>query len=335
MRTTQIIALLLTLPSSVTAQIWRVDNNPNRSADFRTIQGAVDAAQTGDTIYVAGSTTSYGDVQVRKPVVMIGTGYFLDENPELAIPLSHARVNRIAFYQPNRQQGELGARRAVLTGFEISRIDVFDSVEISRNKINYINVSSTSFISQNYILLSVTIASSQALQNQGVTLEGLAVTNNIVGIRNANTAHSIHASSGSTEVLIANNTVESGLIFAEAAVIQHNILKGGTIQGDSRTSILYNMSSQDIGTENGNQSNVNMAGVFVGGDSPDGQYQLAANSLARGAGLGEEDLGAFGGAEPYVISGLPPVPFIYDLTVGGSGSANTGLPVRFRVRAVR
>ena len=67
---------------------------------------------------------------------------------------------------------------------------------------------------------------------------------------------------------------------------------------------------------NGNQLNVNMNDVFVcytncAAFSADGRYQLKALSPAIGAGSNGEDCGMFGGTDPYVLSGMPPVPAIY------------------------
>ena len=89
-----------------------------------------------------------------------------------------------------------------------------------------------------------------------------------------------------------------------------------------------------LGTENGNQSNVDMSTVFVGAGegSTDGQWQLAENSPAIGAGLGGVDLGAFGGPTPYVLSGLPSMPAIYFLNAPISGSTNSGLQVQLKAK---
>jgi len=60
------------------ATIITVDNNVNSPADYADLQAAHDAVAEGDTIYVAGSQTTYGILYVTKKLVLIGNGF----NPE-------------------------------------------------------------------------------------------------------------------------------------------------------------------------------------------------------------------------------------------------------------
>jgi len=61
-------------------------------------------------------------------------------------------------------------------------------------------------------------------------------------------------------------------------------------------------------------------------NSPDGAWQLPETSDAKGKGAGGIDCGIFGGDDPYILSGLPPVPLIYEMntpsTVGGTLNVN-------------
>lgn len=83
---------------------------------------------------------------------------------------------------------------------------------------------------------------------------------------------------------------------------------------------------------NNNQFEVDMANVYLAGisslpdvsaDPPaglshDGQYQLKTGCPAVNAGVingTPVDCGAFGGAAPYILSGMPGIPSIYSLTV--------------------
>ena len=54
------------LMSALKATIITVDNNVNSPADYTDLQTAIDAATAGDTIYVAGSNTTYGAKNVTK-----------------------------------------------------------------------------------------------------------------------------------------------------------------------------------------------------------------------------------------------------------------------------
>ena len=58
------------------ATIHTVCNLPNCGAQYTSIQAAVDAASSGDIIYVQGSSTSYGSVTItNKSLQLIGAGY--------------------------------------------------------------------------------------------------------------------------------------------------------------------------------------------------------------------------------------------------------------------
>lgn len=84
---------------------------------------------------------------------------------------------------------------------------------------------------------------------------------------------------------------------------------------------------------NGNQNNVNMSTVFVGTGSTDGQWQLKSGSPAIGAGRNGEDIGMFGGPEPYVPSGLPPIPAVYSIEMPGVTAANQTIPVTVKTKS--
>ena len=88
----------------------------------------------------------------------------------------------------------------------------------------------------------------------------------------------------------------------------------------------------------GNVGNVNMADVFVGfsnpaGYSTDGAWELKPEGPAIGAGEGGIDCGLFGGPLPYVLSGLPAIPRIYEAIVPTAGSTFTGLPVIIKAKS--
>ena len=49
-----------------------VNNNPGASADFTSLQAAINAATAGDVIYVQHSPTTYGNIIINKGVIIIG-----------------------------------------------------------------------------------------------------------------------------------------------------------------------------------------------------------------------------------------------------------------------
>ena len=67
--------------NNVFAKIWRVNNNAGINANFTTLQAAHDGAASGDTLYVEGSSQTYGSLTCSKKLCIIGPGYYLNENP--------------------------------------------------------------------------------------------------------------------------------------------------------------------------------------------------------------------------------------------------------------
>lgn len=66
--------------------------------------------------------------------------------------------------------------------------------------------------------------------------------------------------------------------------------------------------------------------------APDARAQLAAGSPAKGAGVGGVDAGAFGGDMPYVLSGIPSAPNIYQLNVPLQTTQNGTLNVQIKAK---
>ncbi len=118
------------------------------------------------------------------------------------------------------------------------------------------------------------------------------------------------------------------------------VLLNGITGPSSNPNISYNISalaSRQFGTAN-NNTEANMATVFTNLPSnTDAGYQLRANSPASGNGSDGTDRGAFGGLSPanhYTLSGLAPIPVIYEIkTSGVAGPA--GLPVTIKARTIK
>ena len=100
--------------------------------------------------------------------------------------------------------------------------------------------------------------------------------------------------------------------------------------------VSYNMSLSDhFGTANNNMANVSATALFVGDatESSDGRWKLKAESPAIGAGEGGADCGAYGGPNPYILSGLPVGPTIYELSVSSYPTPDGKLPMTIKVKS--
>ncbi|MGB3234397.1 MAG: hypothetical protein WBA94_00875, partial [Ferruginibacter sp.] len=91
---------------------------------------------------------------------------------------------------------------------------------------------------------------------------------------------------------------------------------------------------------NGNVAGELDANIFQGltGNSTDGQWRLKAGSHAIATGETVSsitpDRGAFGTADPYVLSGIAAIPTIYSLTVPASVASNaTTMPITISTKS--
>lgn len=111
-------------------------------------------------------------------------------------------------------------------------------------------------------------------------------------------------------------------------IFKNNILHASTNQynGYNHPIIVGNVTITDLNTLYQGYPN-NSSGLAF-----DARNQLASNSPAKGAGEGGTDCGAFGGDEPYVLSGIPFVPNIYDLKVPQTTSQNGILNIQIKAK---
>ena len=116
------------------ATIRTVSNNPDRPGQFTTVDAAIAASVTGDTIYVHGSQFTYPDFSVTKRLVIIGAGY--NSNNQFNLP---TKVNNIYL---NRDTGLQNSNGTVITGFLVlSQIrnngnPGVENITIFRNQLN-------------------------------------------------------------------------------------------------------------------------------------------------------------------------------------------------------
>jgi len=343
MRTTTylFIALIIVLNAAPTsAKIWIVDNTGgNPLADYTTISEAQTNAQDGDTLYVYGSPTTYGGVTISKQLYIFGTGYFLDENPDTQARPVSSKISYIIFSP--------GSEGSVFEGFEVtataSNRSVYiqtDTIYIRRNHIYESNLGTAIdvnpgvakvVVTQNYI--ERPSGSYDAIRFRG--RDGIISNNYIYHFYESNFA--INFAETNASALVENNVIHGAVTMQQNCTFRNNILISGifTPTGCTYTNNIGN--ADQFGEESGNKMNIEMSTVFVDSAShtTDGRWQLVTGSPAIGAGFdGIDDCGMFGGAFPYVLSGLPSIPTIYYFEAPLRGAQNQGLDVTIKVKSV-
>ncbi len=321
-----LLGLIFTLVGGIVCgqHLIRVNNNAGADPDYATIQAANDAASNGDTIYVEGSTTEYAGADISKRLIIIGPGYFLTKNDSTQANGLEAKITGSVDFNA-------GSGGSIITGCFVSNINLgADNLIITRCNVSYISQNVTIvnniLIVQNYVT--------------GISLQTYKITNSIIA---NNITDFIYCSYSSGPLQIINNTVTGynyGGISAYNSSIANNILThaSGNITVNTGNTINNNILACAGTNANGNLYNVVMTNVFVDFSgslkySDDAKWKLKTGSPAIGAGVSGVDCGVFGGAAPYVLSGIPNLPHIYEASIPGTAYSDKGLACTIKVKS--
>ncbi|NQU30644.1 MAG: hypothetical protein HQ525_08255, partial [Anaerolineae bacterium] len=263
------------MATAVSAKIWRVDSNTGNQADFSDLAQAHAGAESGDTLYVAGSLSEYAystrdTVHITKKLYIIGPGYFLQENFGDQSTILSAKVKQhITFAK--------GSEGSLLTGMDAEEVRVrADRVVIKRNRCNLLT-----------LMDSVT---------------NVAVLENYI-YRGSSSSVSFRTSAGVRNVVVSNNFIHYPYPAEGSCSFTNNVLDhAGSSSIMSRciltNNIIFSISSGSASKLLDPERNIVSNNIHFGDDSDifvesgttDGQYQLRAGSSAIGAGVDGVDL---------------------------------------------
>jgi hypothetical protein len=308
----------LLMPSLAEAQIWIVNNNFDGAGGYDNAQDAHDAASAGDTLYLVPSEFEY-ELDLSKELHLFGSGYLLEENEIQGDPkISELSINIVS-----------GGENSTLSSLYVAS-DVFvNGVKFDKCYITSVGGGGGAS--------NMTIIRSYLVNDTKSRLSNSFIANTFIDGR----LWDINASTIINNV-ITNNVNSTNEV--ENSVIENNIFISST---SSDHADIFNIENDNIVNNNifaspepGNPGTVNQFDVdpstlFIGpdGNSKDGQWQLSDSSPAKGAGTNGDDIGMYGGANPYQLSGLPDIPRITAFTAPATGSSNTGLPVSITIES--
>ncbi len=337
--TVTIVLSVLIFSNSAQAKIWRLNNNGNLPipailSDFpaaTTLQQVNDnvSVLSGDTIHVEQSPTTYGPCIFTKRLIVIGSGYFLNLNPNTQVNTSYGSiVGDLTFYNA-------AAASSQVYGLQVG--NVFMGV-------NNLVIGRCYFPSVSCLIGNATTGN----------IDGMSLRQCVFG-GNIGATYMIRNNSGTGNVTNMNiygnifvplqygiglDTRVSGIFKNNIVAVYYNPLsiagfyvvnnitmssQGAYPNTFTNCSVEYNIGqhANHFVTPSGTGTTYGLGNVakspaqiaFLGGASSDGYYQLAPASEAIGAGKDAVNCGAFAGDYPYKLSGIAPVPNIYGLTV--------------------
>ncbi len=271
---------------------WTVDNQPGSVANFKTLYAATYGTNAGDTLYVMGSDIPYniGGKLFELPRVIYGPGYFLSENPETQAVTDSAFVNQLLFKK--------GAEGSVVSGLNLGSVimnnqasainDTLTNVTLSHNRIDNLSLNDDNrnhTISKNFIG-QFNFASTPA-KNTSRSYQDITISNNIIDTVTTFFARATAERNDMTNIVFDRNTIGIFTDSIEDVTLTNNIIN--VYQGTANTV----SGTLDYAAANFE----NNSGTL----SIDNDFQSAANA------------GAFSGPDPYVLSGIAPIPHIYTL----------------------
>ncbi|MBP3538196.1 MAG: right-handed parallel beta-helix repeat-containing protein [Muribaculaceae bacterium] len=300
-------ACVLAGAAAANATCWRINPSPFAKAQFKTVEEAMADINVlpGDTLLLDPGSHVNVDVTSRVNMTIIGTGYFLDKNKQWA----------------ESQSTVVGSARlstgSKIEGCDAAYISLSGNGTASRCKIGNIATSG-----ENNLVTQCYIASTLDLSPNSVARD------NII----------LYYARGASGCIFENNIVVSGglsgygeplLMEFHDSTIRNNILintregfDGNQVPNSCR--IYYNCANNVIqnnvlsvaeryidtndmfkGYPNNYYVGATVENTFVNEGSDDGKWQLLDTSAAKGAATHGGDCGAFGGATPYVLSGIP------------------------------
>ena len=306
------LLILFSLTHSFAQNTWTV--GPSSQYDFTSLQDAHDAASANDIILVHPNGYTTSSTILTKRLEIYGTGYFLNENPETQVqpsPLT-SEFNSITL--------DVGSEGTVLSGLDVNTINIRTNNTVVKGCLVHIldlEGTNSTLIAKNYITSRIRSLISSV---GDVNLNILAQNNVFVGGGVDDAAY--------MEAVFLNNVFlayGASVGGASNSIFKNNVFVGNTffddLFGSKNNLVEYNVfDTNNFYISASNLTDVDPNTIFVGyptqgTHSTDGRFLLAPGSPAIGAGEGGVDCGIFGGTDPYVLSGLPPIPNVYEISI--------------------
>lgn len=346
-----LLTIILVTVFTVEATVLTVSNNSNSPGQYTSLQTAINDSNDGDTILVAGSSTSYGDIDINRPLTIIGAGY---HNP-------YGNKSILHYVDFIRINADNSASGSFISGFEVYQLrfyGTFSGGNINTQGIDDVTVERCNITSSIYFGSDYSTYSNDTIRNCILQLldfysythsvwDTIVVHNNIF---NGNYIDG-HTSIDLSDVFLRNNLFinRTTSVFdnVKNMVLENNIFYKAEPTGCSgctfNNNLTYYNSNNTIpyGDNVGSGNIVDDDPVFVnypatgGAFSWDHDFHLEATSPAIGTGTTGNDIGIYGLPLPYEVGVNPRIPQMIEITFqNGVSSVEKGgdLNVNFKAK---
>lgn len=349
-KVTAILAILICFVITGNATILIVDKNPTApTGSYGTVNDAVTAASTGDTLYIIPASSDYGSFNLSKQLVVMGNGHY-------PVPYNdYPWISQVIDININNTN----ATGSSIIGLRINKVNCYSNVSnitIEKNRI-YSDISVGSgcpnwTIKNNLFTYYYTHYYTPPSISIGNNINWLIENNIFSGTRTSNGTGVFIINSNSYNVVISNNIfigdslATGNYVGFDAminAIITNNIFYYRAPLGCTYCNMSNNltyMTSQDTlpyGNNTGANNIIGQDPLFV--DAPQQShtflynydYHLGTGSPGINAGTDGTNIGIYGGTYPY--SDIVPIPKIQKLQV-----QNPKVPLndtlRVRIKAI-
>jgi hypothetical protein len=325
MKKLYILFLLFITTIFANATIWRVNNNSSMGANFASINDAVNSASVNnsDTLHIEPSGTNYPAFTLTKRLVLIGVGYYLQQSPGFQATAQWSRIGGFSYLEAGSTGSVIqGLDFSVGSGLSVSVPNVvitrccFTSVGVN------LNTGANNFLFWSNWGGSLNLGSASNLQ--GVSIRNSFLWSFSTSSTNTILMENCYSPTYSTSTGVYKNNIfhnagSTNITSSSTAIFSHNIFYGNPFTSG--------------GVQGSNLVNIANAQIFSSSFDSGNQQSLIPinNSVSNGAGENGVNIGIFGGATPYKMSGIPAIPSIYLLNAPGATSGS--LPVTIGIRS--
>ncbi len=299
--------IFILLINTANAAVFTVNNTSPTAGQYAFVQDAITAAVSGDTIYIAGSTSNYNNIIVNKKLVFIGPGH----NPQN----TNTNVAKLQTVNLNTSL----ATKTKFYGLEINYItntvNNVDSIVIDRCKITdhiYINNSNNyGWLIQGNVFTSIGNNIRFASTNN---INHIYIHHNILNGQLNDLSYSTY----NYDVYIYNNIfLKAGTAFVNNNfnLFVFNNIFYGTDPTASTNSCAFN-NNTTLGSQFGPGNFNNTDPLFVAAGaagtsySPANNYRLTASSPCINTGVGGDNIGVYDNTFFFNENGIPSLPQI-------------------------
>jgi hypothetical protein len=325
------LSLVVASYSVSLATVRTLCNMPYSPGQFTTFLAAHDASSSGDTIYVHGSSFSYGDISIHTPLVIIGTGHnpakqmaLVSEFGRITIQSNAVQLIGLKFRSLNSQGGYLnGVVKKCIVGNPLES-----------------NATIFLYFGSNWLIEGNIIENynAPALDFTNTSADGTIIRNNVFSGPVYPMLYNLFNQTGENtyflnNIVLGNSTLGTTSISNVINLhIRNNIFYGSSPSDFSLVTCTMNNNISFQCQDNsflspGNNNLVDVDPMFVnytqvGNPSPGSyfnytyDFQLASGSPGKNNGTDGTDRGVYGGVGSlFTMTGEPPIAEITTFTI--------------------